>query len=305
MKEAINMAERTYLCIDLKSFYASVECVDRDLDPMTTNLIVADPERSEGTICLAVSPAMKALGVSNRCRVFEIPKNISYIPAPPRMQHYINCAADIYGIYLNYIAAEDIHVYSIDEVFLDVTHYLNLYKKTAKEMALLLMGEIEEKIGIRATCGIGPNLYLAKIALDIIAKKAPVIHDLGETDFGTFELVGKRCYVTVAELSPKPFPETKLEGHKKYLDIQLTEGPVRWGVCSSKSEKIRVLEEYDPGRDIWFCLSDDTVYYDQAADSPSIFVFFPKNLHNPSFAAEGVSYETPLKKIVVKVEYAE
>ena len=148
-----------------------------------------------------------------------------------------------------------------------------------------------------------PDLWDA--AFEFIAKKAPVIHDLGETDFGTFELVGKRCYVTVAELSPKPFPETKLEGHKKYLDIQLTEGPVRWGVCSSKSEKIRVLEEYDPGRDIWFCLSDDTVYYDQAADSPSIFVFFPKNLHNPSFAAEGVSYETPLKKIVVKVEYAE
>ena len=167
------MAGRTYLCIDLKSFYASVECVDRGLDPMTTNLIVADPERSEGTICLAVSPAMKALGVSNRCRVFEIPKNISYITAPPRMQHYIDCSADIYGIYLNYIAAEDIHIYSIDEVFLDVTHYLNLYKKTAKEMAVLLMGEIEEKIGVRATCGIGTNLYLAKIALDIIAKKAP------------------------------------------------------------------------------------------------------------------------------------
>lgn len=148
-----------------------------------------------------------------------------------------------------------------------------------------------------------PDLWDA--AFQFLAKKAPGIHELSEADFGTFELVGKRCYVTVAELSPKPFAETKLEGHRKYLDIQLTEGPVRWGICSSGSEKIRTLEDYDPERDIWFCLSDDTVYHDQPADSPSIFVFFPKDLHNPSFAAEGVSYETPLKKIVIKVAYAE
>ena len=109
---------------DLKSFYASVECVERGLDTMTTNLVVADPDRSEKTICLAVSPAMKALGVKNRCRVFEIPKGIDYIMAQPRMQLYIDYSAKIYGIYLKYISKEDIHVYSIDEVFMDVTEYL-------------------------------------------------------------------------------------------------------------------------------------------------------------------------------------
>lgn len=116
--------DRTYVCIDLKSFYASVECRERGLDPMTTNLVVADPERSDKTICLAVSPAMKKLGVPGRCRVFEIPKGIEYIMAPPRMQLYIDYSAEIYAIYLKYISKEDIHVYSIDEVFMDVTDYL-------------------------------------------------------------------------------------------------------------------------------------------------------------------------------------
>ncbi|MGI5873066.1 MAG: DNA repair protein [Bacillota bacterium] len=174
------MAERTYLCIDLKSFYASVECVDRGLDPMTAHLVVADPERSEGTICLAVSPALKALGVPNRCRVFQIPKDIPYIMAPPRMRRYIECSAEIYGVYLRWLAPEDIHVYSIDEAFLDVTHYLKLYRKTPKEMALTLMGAISEHVGVRSTCGIGTNLYLAKIALDILAKHAPDF--IGELD---------------------------------------------------------------------------------------------------------------------------
>ena len=118
--------QKTYVCIDLKSFYASVECRERGLDPMTTNLVVADPERTDKTICLAVSPAMKALGVPGRCRVFEIPKGISYIMAPPRMQLYIDRSAEIYGIYLKYIAKEDIHVYSIDEVFMDATEYLGM-----------------------------------------------------------------------------------------------------------------------------------------------------------------------------------
>ena len=162
----------TYLCIDLKSFYASVECVERGLDPMTTNLVVADPERSEKTICLAVSPSMKALGVKNRCRVFEIPKNIEYIMAEPRMQKYIDYAAEIYGIYLRYISKDDIHVYSIDEAFLDVTPYLPHYHLTPKEMAVMLMGKVFEEVGVRAACGIGSNLYLAKIALDITAKHA-------------------------------------------------------------------------------------------------------------------------------------
>ncbi len=163
---------KLYLCIDLKSFYASVECAERGLDPMTTNLIVADPERTDKTICLAVTPAMKKLGVKNRCRVFEIPKSIEYITAPPRMQLYIDYAARIYGIYLKYISKDDIYVYSIDEVFMDVTHYLPLYQMSAKELAQTILQDMYEQIGVRASCGIGTNLYLTKIALDITAKHA-------------------------------------------------------------------------------------------------------------------------------------
>ena len=162
--------ERIYACIDLKSFYASVECVDRELDPMTTNLVVADAERTEKTICLAITPAMKKLGIPNRCRVFQIPKSVPYIMAPPRMQHYIDVSADIYAIYLKYIAKEDIHVYSIDEVFLDVTDYLSMYGMDARELAVCIMQDIYQTTKITATCGIGSNLYLAKIALDITAK---------------------------------------------------------------------------------------------------------------------------------------
>lgn len=161
---------RTYVCIDLKSFYASVECRERGLDPMNTNLVVADPERSDKTICLAVSPAMKALGIPGRCRVFEIPAGIQYIMAPPRMQLYIDYSAEIYEVYLKYIAKEDIHVYSIDEVFMDVTDYLTMYQMTAKELAVAIMDDVLNTTGITATAGIGTNLYLAKVALDITAK---------------------------------------------------------------------------------------------------------------------------------------
>lgn len=166
------MAQRTYMVIDLKSFYASVECVERGLDSMTARLVVADPERSEKTICLAISPAMKDLGIHNRCRVFEIPKSVDYIMAEPRMQLYIDYAAEIYSIYLKYISKEDIHVYSIDEAFMDVTNYLPLYHMTARELGQVIMWEVLSRFGIRATCGIGTNLYLAKIALDITAKHA-------------------------------------------------------------------------------------------------------------------------------------
>ena len=162
--------DRTYLCIDLKSFYASAECVARGLDPMTTNLVVADPSRTDKTICLAVSPAMKALGVPGRCRVFEIPKTIKYIMAPPQMATYIEISANIYEIYLKYLSKEDIHVYSIDEAFMDVTDYLELYGMTAKELGMMIMQDVYQKTGITAACGIGSNLYLAKIALDITAK---------------------------------------------------------------------------------------------------------------------------------------
>ena len=162
--------ERIYLCIDLKSFYASVECTDRRLDPLTTNLVVADPERTQKTICLAISPAMKKLGIRNRCRVFEIPEHLEYIMAPPRMQRYIDVSADIYAIYLKYIAKEDIYPYSIDEVFMDVTDYLTMYQMSAAELANVIISDVLAQTGITATCGIGTNMYLAKIALDISAK---------------------------------------------------------------------------------------------------------------------------------------
>lgn len=161
---------KIYLCIDLKSFYASVECVERGWDPLTARLVVADPERSEKTICLAVSPALKQMGVPNRCRVFQIPKEIPYKMAPPRMQLYIDYEAEIYGVYLKYIAKEDIQVYSIDEAFLDVTNYLHLYQMTAVELGRKIMQDILDTTGIPAACGVGTNLYLAKVALDIMAK---------------------------------------------------------------------------------------------------------------------------------------
>ncbi len=161
---------RTYLCIDLKSFYASVECAERGLDPLTTNLVVADPDRTEKTICLAVSPSLKALGIPNRCRVFQIPKGIDYIMATPRMQLYIDYSAEIYAIYLKYIAKEDIYVYSIDEAFMDVTDYLTMYQMTARELGTTIMNDVLWTLGVTAACGIGTNMYLAKVALDIAAK---------------------------------------------------------------------------------------------------------------------------------------
>ena len=174
------MKQRYYLCIDLKSFYASVECVERGLDPMTTKLVVADPDRSSNTICLAVSPALKRLGVRNRCRVGDIPKELHYIIAKPRMQRYIDYSARIYGIYLSYFSKEDIHVYSVDEAFMDVTDYLTLYSMTPRELGRKIMDTVLEQTGIRATCGIGTNLYLTKIALDITAKHSPDF--IGELD---------------------------------------------------------------------------------------------------------------------------
>lgn len=198
---------RTYLCIDLKSFYASVECVDRGLDPLTTNLVVADLERTEKTICLAVTPSLKAYGVSGRARLFEVIQKVEevnrgraykapgkklegesyndpelksnpslalgYIVAPPRMAHYMEVSARIYDVYLKHIAPEDIHVYSIDEVFIDLTHYLGTHKMTAHDMAQMLIKDVLQTTGITATAGIGTNMYLAKIAMDIMAKKMP------------------------------------------------------------------------------------------------------------------------------------
>ena len=159
-----------YFCIDLKSFFASVECVERKLDPFQTNLVVADSSRGKGTICLAISPHMKLLGIKNRCRVYEIPDNVEYIVAKPRMSKYIEYSANIYAIYLKYFSKEDIHVYSIDEAFMDVTNYLHLYNMHPLTLAKKIMNDIYQTYGITATCGIGTNLYLTKIALDIMSK---------------------------------------------------------------------------------------------------------------------------------------
>jgi DNA polymerase V len=195
---------KTYLCIDLKSFYASVECVDRGFDPLMTNLVVADKSRTEKTICLAVSPSLKSLGISGRPRLFEViqkvksinkerlkdnhyykfqgssydykelEKNknlaIDYYVATPRMARYIEVSSKIYGIYLKYIAKEDIHVYSIDEVFIDLTSYLHAYNNDAKTLAMKMIKDVYNQTGITATAGIGPNMYLAKVAMDIVAK---------------------------------------------------------------------------------------------------------------------------------------
>ncbi|MBR7100904.1 MAG: DNA repair protein [Clostridia bacterium] len=166
------MEERMYACIDLKSFYASCECVERGLDSMKTNLVVADPARGKGAICLAVSPSLKAHGVRNRCRLYEIPDGLEYIVALPRMKLYMEYSAKIYSIYLKYISKEDIHVYSIDECFIDLTDYMKIYGMSEMELAKMLMDKVLEETGIYATAGVGTNMFLAKVALDITAKYA-------------------------------------------------------------------------------------------------------------------------------------
>lgn len=203
--------ERIYAAIDLKSFYASVECVERGLDPLDTNLVVADAERTDKTICLAVTPSLKQHGISGRARLFEVVQatrqinaqrrrmtpgkmfagescfdselkanpqlKLAYITAPPRMAFYIDYSTRIYGIYLEYFSAEDIHVYSIDEVFIDITAYLSLYKLSPRELIARVIHSVLSETGITATAGIGTNLYLCKIAMDIVAKHIPADKD--------------------------------------------------------------------------------------------------------------------------------
>ena len=228
--------ERTYIAIDLKSFYASVECRERSLDPMTTNLVVADASRTEKTICLAVSPSLKKYGIPGRARLFEVVSKlkeinkerefkapgkrfigssvsdlelkdnpalrIDYIAAPPRMALYIKYSARIYNVYLKYISPDDIHVYSIDEVFIDATDYLKIYKLSARELAMRMILDVLETTGITATAGIGTNLYLAKVAMDIMAKHIPA----------------DKNGVRIAELDEKTYRE-KLWSHRPLTDF--------------------------------------------------------------------------------------
>ena len=205
------MSERTYIAIDLKSFYASVECIERGLDPLTTNLVVADASRTEKTICLAVSPSLKSYGIPGRPRLFEVVQKVkevnlerkaksprreftgssfnavelaknpdlevAYIAAAPRMAYYMEYSTRIFDIYLRYIAPEDMHVYSIDEVFIDATTYLNTYKMSAHDLALKMIRDVLHETGVTATAGIGTNMYLCKVAMDIVAKKMPADAD--------------------------------------------------------------------------------------------------------------------------------
>ena len=262
--------ERTYIAIDLKSFYASVECVERGLDPLNTNLVVADAARTEKTICLAVSPSLKAYGISGRARLFEVVERlrevnfarqaqaphfrfsgksiyanvlashpelaVDYIAATPRMAFYIAYSTRIYNIYLRHIAPEDIHVYSIDEVFIDATSYLKSYRLTAHQLAMRLMKEVLTETGITATAGIGSNLYLAKIAMDIVAKHIPPDQD----------------GVRIAELDERSYRQ-QLWNHRPLTDF--------WRVGRGIAKKLENNELYTMGMVARCSLDNEELLY--------------------------------------------
>ena len=265
------MKERKYIAIDLKSFYASVECRDRGLDPLTTNLVVADESRTEKTICLAVSPSLKSFGVSSRPRLFEVIAQVKaanakrrdaigrrlsgestdlceltahpemavgYIVAPPRMARYIEYSTRIYKVYLNYVAPEDIHVYSIDEVFMDATGYLDSYKMTARELTMKIILDVLAATGITATAGIGTNLYLAKVAMDIVAKHLPADEN----------------GVRIAELNEREYRK-KLWSHRPLTDF--------WRVGRGYAKKLEGMGLYTMG-DIARCsIGGERSYYNE------------------------------------------
>lgn len=263
---------RTYVAIDLKSFYASVECVKRGLDALHTNLVVADESRTEKTICLAVSPSLKACGIPGRPRLFEVVQRVrevnaqrrnkapghrltgtscdadalrqnpalelSYIVAPPQMAHYMQVSTQIYSIYLRYIAPEDIHVYSIDEVFVDVTGYLRTYRMTARALAMQMIHDVLRETGITATVGIGTNLYLCKIAMDIMAKKIPPDKD----------------GVRIAQLDEMTYRQ-QLWSHRPLTDF--------WRIGRGYAKKLEAKGLYTMG-DIARCsIGDRNAYYNE------------------------------------------
>lgn len=226
---------KSYIAIDLKSFYASVECVERGLDPLKARLVVADESRTDKTICLAVSPALKELGIPGRARLFEVKRKArDFIIAKPRMAYYMSYSARIYNIYLRYISPEDIHVYSIDEVFIDATSYLKNYKMTARELAMKLMKEVLRETGITATAGIGTNMYLAKVAMDIEAKRAKPDKD----------------GVRIAELDEINY-RRKLWDHKPLTDF--------WRVGKGYARRLEQAGMYTMG-DVALCSEKDEDY---------------------------------------------
>lgn len=238
---------RTYIAIDLKSFYASVECQERGLDPLVAKLVVADASRTSKTICLAVSPSLKAYGIPGRARLFEVEKKvkeiksitgekIDFIIATPRMQLYMDYSARIYSIYLKYIAPEDIHVYSIDEVFMDVTAYLHTYNMTAHELAIKIIHEVLKETGITATAGIGSNLYLCKVAMDIVAKHIPADKD----------------GVRIAELDEKSYRQ-KLWNHRPLTDF--------WRVGKGYARKLESHGMYTMGDVARCAIKDEDLLY--------------------------------------------
>ena len=261
---------RTYIAIDLKSFYASVECMERGLDPLTTNLVVADASRTEKTICLAVSPSLKAYGISGRARLFEVvervkevnaerrrkagclseksfnanelaadpSREVDYLIAPPRMAKYIQVSTQVYNVYLKYIAPEDIHVYSIDEVMMDVTNYLQTYRMTAQELAKVMISDVLHTTGITATAGIGSNLYLCKVAMDIMAKHVQPDKD----------------GVRIAELDEMSYRE-QLWAHRPLTDF--------WRVGRGYAKKLEAIGIYTMG-DIAKCsIGKPNEYYNE------------------------------------------
>ena len=265
------MANKTYLCIDLKSFYASVECASRGLDPLTTNLVVADESRTEKTICLAVSPSLKKYGIPGRARLFEVNEKVkkinferakkiiggnlkgesydeielskkpayklSFICATPRMSEYIKISSKIYSIYLKYVSKEDIHVYSIDEVFIDLTSYLNMYNKTPREIAYMMIKDVLNETKITATAGIGTNMYLAKVAMDIDAKHM-------EADkFG----------VRISELDEISYRK-RLWDHKPITDF--------WRIGRGVSQRLAMLGIQTMGELARFSLKYEALLYD-------------------------------------------
>ena len=262
--------EKAYVAIDLKSFYASVECVERGLDPLTTNLVVADQRRTDKTICLAVTPALKAFGIPGRPRLFEVVQKVEeinrmrlsnapgrkftgsscdaeelrqhpelkldYHVAPPRMGLYVDYSTKIYSIYTRHIAPEDIHVYSIDEVFMDVTGYLRTYRLTPRQLAMRMIREVLAATGITATAGIGTNLYLCKIAMDIVAKKIPADAD----------------GVRIAELNERTYRE-KLWEHQPLTDF--------WRIGPGYRRKLEKYGMYTMGDVAWRSVYDESLLY--------------------------------------------